>query len=275
MPRANSFSDSILSQPNQPVNWSIFPRVLAEPYKIEEVVPARQRVSRGNLPRDLALCAFFSNSSTLAGHFSRAPLAFPLPVLAFEPVEGTSNDRKRVFRAVAAASSVVEWIFLAFPLAAGVTRLRLKYLLVDFATMGTDSLFLFLFPLDTLRHRGPRKIHHPEKKFYVTFPLRSPSPTRLAFQPLVYLLLFISTDFNANFLLFSPSRSLRIFPTLLLSLRVGKFWLDRDREKRIERQKRDNRRTELFRATSEKSCVVHNRWRVLDESNGAALYWII
>lgn len=130
-------------------------------------------------------------------------------MLAFEPVEGTSNDRKRVFRAVAAASSVVEWIFLAFPLAAGVTRLRLKYLLVDFATMGTDSLFLFLFPLDTLRHRGPRKIHHPEKKFYVTFPLRSPSPTRLAFQPLVYLLLF--TDFNANFLLFSPSRSLRIF----------------------------------------------------------------
>lgn len=163
MPRANSFSDSILSQPNQ-LNWSIFPRVLAEPYKIEEVVPARQRVSRGNLPRDLALCAFFSNSSTLAGHFSRAPLAFPLPVLAFEPVEGTSNDRKRVFRAVAAASSVVEWIFLAFPLAAGVTRLRLKYLLVDFATMGTHSLFLFLFPLDTLRHRGPRKILPPGKK---------------------------------------------------------------------------------------------------------------
>ena len=163
--------------------------------------------------------------------FHGAPRALPHPlaslVLAFEPVEGTPNGRKRVFRAVAAASSVVEWIFLAFPLAAGVTRLRLKYLLVDFATMGTDSLSLSLL---VQRLRGPRKIRHPEKKFYVTFLLRSHSPLSL-----VYLLLFISTDFDANFPLFPfsfPSSCSPVLPRRGREILVGKREIGKNREGR-------------------------------------------
>lgn len=80
------------------------------------------------------------------------------PVLAFQPVQGTSNGRKRVFRAVAAATSVaVEWIFLAFPLAAVVTRLRLKYLLVDFATMGNRLPLLLPFSPPSRSKREPSR----------------------------------------------------------------------------------------------------------------------
>ena len=132
------------------LEWSILALELSS-----RAVPKSKRLFplvkgwRGNFLRDAAPLrgAFFPRSSDSGGPFFTGYLApFRPPrfclVLAFEPVEGTSNGRKRVFRAVAAASSVVEWIFLAFPLAAGVTRLRLKYLLVDFATMGTDSLLL-------------------------------------------------------------------------------------------------------------------------------------
>lgn len=120
--------------------------------------------------------------ATISGPFFTVGLSTPPPVLAFQPVQGTSNGRKRVFRAVAAATSVaVEWIFLAFPLAAVVTRLRLKYLLVDFATMGNRLPLLPPFSPPSRSKREPsratknspsgRKKRKKERKFYVTFPL--------------------------------------------------------------------------------------------------------
>lgn len=51
-----------------------------------------------------------------------------------------SNERRTTGREFSASSPLKagsERIFLAFPLAARVTRLRLKYLLVDFTTMGS------------------------------------------------------------------------------------------------------------------------------------------
>jgi len=51
-----------------------------------------------------------------------------------------SNGRRttgREFSASPLLKAGSERIFLAFPLAASVTRLRLKYLLVDFTTMGS------------------------------------------------------------------------------------------------------------------------------------------
>ena len=124
-----------------------------------------------------------------------------------------SNGRKRVFRAVAAATSVAfEWIFLAFPLAAVVTRLRLKYLLVDFATMGNRlPLFLFSFSLQRARaFEGHEKFTIRKKKKV----LRDFFSLSLS---LCLLVLFISTNFHANFRLCFPPLPFVPFNLLLFS----------------------------------------------------------
>lgn len=145
-----------------------------------------------------------------------------------------------------AASSLqpgFEWIFLAFPLAVGVTRLRLKYLLVDLATTGHPLLPLLLpFALTSAslaisrasKNSAAREREKKKKKFYVTFPSRSPTSLRCS-------VLFISTDLEANFSALSPS-----FPSrCLFSLRGGIFWLNGE-WMTMGRETRNNRSTGRF-----------------------------
>lgn len=133
-----------------------------------------------------------------------------------------------------------EWIFLAFPLAAGVTRLRLKYLLVDFATMGTLhslSPSLPFFPLPwaftqqplTLSTEASRasKNSPPGKKFYVTFPLRSPPslPLRAPPDPSVRRSFHLD-GFRSQLSTLSPTfRPLRSLPSSppLFPRKIGTF----------------------------------------------------
>lgn len=95
-----------------------------------------------------------------------------------------SNGRRttgREFSASPLLKAGSEKIFLAFPLAASVTRLRLKYLLVDFTTMGSchhRRLPPFLFAAAPVRHATSFAVasifqelenSSPSKMFYVTF----------------------------------------------------------------------------------------------------------
>jgi len=66
-----------------------------------------------------------------------------------------------------------ERIFLAFPLAASVTRLRLKYLLVDFTTMGSchhsDALVPFPFTVGSSRDFFYRSVYISRARKFISF----------------------------------------------------------------------------------------------------------
>lgn len=121
-------------------------------------------------------------------------------LLHFEQLNGCRTTG-REFSTSPLLKAGSERIFFAFPLAANVTRLRLKYLLVDFMTMGSchhRRLSPFLFAAAPVRHATSFTVasifqelenSSPSKMFYVTF---------LSFVKLDLHLPLNLTNFEAN-----------------------------------------------------------------------------
>lgn len=86
-----------------------------------------------------------------------------------------SNGRRKTGREFSASPLLKvgsEKIFLAFPLAASVTRLRLKYLLVDFTTMGSchhRRLAPFPFTVGSSRDFFYRSVYISRARKFISF----------------------------------------------------------------------------------------------------------
>lgn len=129
-------------------------------------------------------------SREFSGVFPRSYVYSAIHVLIFTDVHRRvplhfeqSNGRRAIGREFSASPTLKagsERIFLAFPLAASVTRLRLKYLLVDFTTMGSSCHHRRLPSSD----RSPRPIDSscnfflPERLYFESFENSSSLKTR-------------------------------------------------------------------------------------------------